>query len=303
MLKSSNIVSLAILFTSVACSGENAPLVPFRVLDPATPAASATGSTDGTPGSSAHPGDPDPTDGGTTTTSTLTDGGTTTTDSGTTTTTTDSGTTVPIPDAGDLGDASITPVDSGTTPPAGAVTFRVGSAILAGNGCTASATLVADGAGFKVAFREMAINLNGAGALSDRRVCSIRVPVDIPSGYYIARINQKVDYAVDRSAGAKAALSTQATMFGLPTTPYTINHDSVLAESLAHATATSPVTYALGSAGANAMCSTTRTTGGLMSVTLAITAQRAASQSVAVSIDSFDFHDGVDVELAKCPTP
>lgn len=300
MLKISSALAFALLAS--ACSGENAPVVPFQIVDTTPPTSSTSSSASETPANAPDPSDDSLADAGATPPSddagTVADSGSPALDAGAVDPGMSDGGAIVVPttDAGPTVDAG------GPGHTTGGVTFHHARAVLAGSGCSdASASIALDAAGFRVTFSEMKIDLRGGTALSERRACAVRVPIDIPLGYYIARIDQKLDYSIRRSAGAKAALSTNATVFGLPSSPYTINHDGVLAETVAHASVRSPVRFAAGSAEAIAMCSATRATGGMLALNLALTAQRTPTQSVAVAIDAFEFHEGVDVAIASCP--
>lgn len=191
------------------------------------------------------------------------------------------------------------PADAGIVSHIG---FDTAGVVIAGSGCLAGVgtTVTPDPLGVTVVAPDMKVDLKAPGATSQRKACVIRVPVEVPLGWYVARVDHRLNYSVTRTAGGTAAFSTSVSLFGTPAKPFTVYHDSAVAEALPSATALRSDTYASGSPEATAMCAA-RPTSGILALNLALTGQRSATDSVTAAFLPYPFHEGVDIELKPCP--
>ena len=182
------------------------------------------------------------------------------------------------------------------------VTFNVGGAIFSGNGCSnLNTTVTASGGNLHVGLAGLRIALPpGSSQLSERKACSVRVPIDIPAGYYVSKLSQSARYGVEKSAHATASLSTHATVMGLVVTPETVQFAAGSAVTLPNGTLARTDWFSPGSQAALGMCNA-RPSAGLFAANLALSGQRSTSDNLAVSVADFDFREGFELELTACP--
>lgn len=203
-------------------------------------------------------------------------------------------------DGGADADGGIPDADaaSGTTH----IAWTPGTALLAGSGCMggAGAVVLPEPGGVRIVLPDMKVDLTSGASLSERKACAVRVPVDIPTGYYVSKIDHRLGYSLSRSAGATAALSTAIALFGTPSNPFTVAHASPTAEVLPAASALRSDTYASSSPEALAMCGA-RPSAGLLAVNLAVTAQRGAGDTALVVLEPVSIREGFEIELSACP--
>lgn len=110
-----------------------------------------------------------------------------------------------------------------------AVNFELQNAISGGNGCSQLGTL---GSSLSIKndtleFRssEMGLYLGFAGSddLSSRSHCAIRIPYQVPVGYYIKKISSRLIYGVLKTQGARGSVSATVAASEIVSSPQIIN--------------------------------------------------------------------------------
>lgn len=222
----------------------------------------------------------------------------TTLDAGGSTATADAAAAIDADDEADAAGDSTTVIESRRR-----IAWDTAGATLTGTGCMAgdaTAKLVPAPHGVRIDLPELKIDLKSGAPLAERKACSIRIPVEVPAGYYVSKVDHELAYSVRRSAGTSATAAITVALFGTPSSPLTVRHSEGRAESRRSASAHRSDTYASSSPEAQAMCGA-RPTAGLLAVNLAITAQRNSGDRVSLAIKPMSIREGVEIELSPCP--
>ncbi|MFO0679496.1 MAG: DUF4360 domain-containing protein [Polyangiaceae bacterium] len=217
---------------------------------------------------------------------------------------TDAGVITPV-DSGTVADAGvITPLDAGTFDAgtvSGLARFEPSRATIAGSGCTAGDTRVtANGSALLVEFDALAIELPpGSSPRSERSACSVRVPITIPAGYYVATIDQGLTFDVAKSQGASASLASNTSLFGLSTSPVGVQYPSGTTVYATGREVGISDSFAVGSPEYASMCGQ-RSTGGLVAFNVALSGTRSVQDDLRIRVARRTFVEGVDFVLAPC---
>lgn len=110
---------------------------------------------------------------------------------------------------------------------AGVITFLPDRAIVAGNGCPEGSTIVSvdEFGDLSVEHSELAIILPANGrdrALAARKACVVRVPVIVPTGFYVKSIEQHIIHGAIKSADAELKIASRAAFSSDNIQPFTI---------------------------------------------------------------------------------
>lgn len=207
--------------------------------------------------------------------------------------------------AGDGGTAvTPPPADPGTVTGPTRMVWNAAGATLSGTGCpsgSGSAAVVSEPGGVRIDLPEMKVDLSTTAQLADRKACSIRIPIEIPAGFYVSKVDNKLAYSLARTAGTTAGISTNVGFFGNGAQPFTVNHPTGVPESLPNASALRSDTYASSSPEAQGMCRNTRPTAGLLAVNVAISARRdGPGESLFVMLKPMSIREGIEIELSPC---
>jgi hypothetical protein len=189
---------------------------------------------------------------------------------------------------------------------AGSIMFHPERAAIGGNGCPQDATrLSVDEFGdLLIEHNAMSISLAPSGgnpALAARKACAIRVPVTVASGFYVKSIEQRLTYAVSKSAGSEARLATRTSLSGINLNPFTVvlpqgdeMHSDFMIDSRRD-TLSRPDQRA-------SFCQPDRSEDQMLQINVAITAQRdSASEEIVIAAHGGYIGEGFEIELAPCP--
>lgn len=127
-----------------------------------------------------------------------------------------------------LGLTALLPITQ--TAKAQSVSWDVEKAIALGSGCNSQASsdrpidtfFEANGNELIVKVATLRVTLPSNGELlSDRQNCSLRVPLQVESGFYISAIEQKISFGVAKSSSSLGSISARSTIFNAPVAPLT----------------------------------------------------------------------------------
>ncbi len=190
--------------------------------------------------------------------------------------------------------------DGGLAPVATTIAWNIAGATLAGSGCMEGGSVIAEPGGTRIVLAAMATDLKPGTALSDRRACAVRIPVEIPLGHYVSRVDHRLGYSLSRSSGTSATLATAIGYFGSTLNPLTVRHTDAIAENILSGVALRTDHMAADSPDVVSMCGA-RSTSGFIAVNVALTAQRDAGDFVTVRMEPILVREGVEIELSPCP--
>lgn len=107
-----------------------------------------------------------------------------------------------------------------------AVRWKPDSLIANGNGCPMGDNIISTMVGdeIQLEFSNMGIFLpaNSGLAFAQRKACTISVTVEVPPGFYMKGLHQKIRFGGMKSADASAAIAAQGVFYGSPLKPLSL---------------------------------------------------------------------------------
>jgi hypothetical protein len=187
---------------------------------------------------------------------------------------------------------------------AGVITYHPERAILGGNGCsTEGSTIEVNEFGdLEIHYDAMMMAFSPQSTLmADRRSCAVRIPVSIPRGFYVRSIEQRLAYAVAKSADTQASLATRLSLAGLTLSPYivTLPYGEEFYSDVALDTRRDDVGT---DAHMRAQCRSDRSEETMLQLNTAISGQRDNHYG-ELYIQTGDTYigEGYEIDLAPCP--
>ena len=189
---------------------------------------------------------------------------------------------------------------------AGSIMFHPERAVVGGNGCPQNATrLSVDEFGdLLIEHDAMSISLAPSGgnpALAARKACAIRVPVTVASGFYVKSIEQRLTYAVSKSAGSEARLATRTSLSGINLNPFTVTlpyGDEMYSDFMIDTRRD----YLSRPEHRASLCQAGRSEDQMLQINVAITAQRdSAAEALLIAAHGSYIGEGFEIEMAPCP--
>jgi hypothetical protein len=206
-------------------------------------------------------------------------------------------------DAGSsLADAGSPAVDAGSPvldggAPTGSITFALGAAKMSGDGCPqGSGTLTAAAGGFKLSLTALKVHLARNDPTGGSRAsCVVRIPVNVPPGFFLSLVVQHFGYSVEKSLGATAAFTGSFALFGERLPQVEVKANRRAASSTLNAIAS-------GTGSMNGMCSPSRQADGLLALNYALNVTKdAVAEEVKAEIHGAEYAHGVQLVLSACP--
>jgi hypothetical protein len=181
----------------------------------------------------------------------------------------------------------------------------------------ANAWVISAGSDFAVVFDELGGSLPGLepvdpatitvgppaprAPLGFRTNCSIRVPVELPKGFYLSDLSQTITYGILKDKKAEAKVSVSTSFFSNPITPLTITAPWNVEVNEPMKTASRADTFLVTTPPSRSACRGTGTFHGLYKAEFAITGRRESdTNNLIVKIDGLDLRWDVVASLWDC---
>jgi hypothetical protein len=199
---------------------------------------------------------------------------------------------------------AITGLLGGTATYASMITYHTERAVLGGTGCSQqnASLFVNDFGDLEIHMDGMFMALTSENTLTaDRKSCAIRVPITIPKGYYVRSIEQRLAYAISKSAGAQASLATRTSIGGLTVNPFTVylpRGDEIYSENLID----SRRDFLGTTANIATQCSAGNPEDRMLQINMAASGQRDnLDEELSIYTGGAYLGEDFEIELAECP--